>query len=322
MARKPKTMSMQAALQDQAHPNQVVADFLLTEIEKVIVGQRETLRLLLATVLTRGHVLLEDRPGVGKTVLARSLGALFGLEMGRIQGTPDLLPTDITGVHIFNPESQSWDFRAGPVFSPLVLVDELNRATAKAQSALLEAMAEGQVTVDGETMQLPQPFMVIATQNPHGDAGTHRLGAAQLDRFAVQLSLGLPGRDAERAVIMKQAGATQGASVRAVSAPADLPRLFGAVDSVSVDATLINYALDVVEALRDLDPQVWLSVRVSETVVSVAKGFAYMNGRSYVAPEDIQAVALPVVRHRMPAGVDDAAVLGTILAQSVPVHGV
>ena len=299
---------------------QAIADYLLNELSTVVVGQRENLRLLLATVLTGGHVLLEDRPGVGKTVLARSLGGLFGLQLSRVQGTPDVLPTDITGVHVFNPEGRDWEFRSGPIFSPIVLVDELNRATAKAQSALLEAMAERQVTVDGETMLLPSPFVVIATQNPHGDAGTHRLGAAQLDRFAVQLSLGLPGRDAERAIVSGQAGIAKASGIQPVAAAAELPKIFEAAQNTHVSAALIEYALDLISVLRTTDPQVWLSVRVSETLLSLARGLAFMHGRSYVAPEDIQNAVLPVVRHRVPAHFDEGFLRGAIQSVPVPVQ--
>ena len=313
---------MQAVAESVDPQSEPVAERLLGELEHVIVGQRENLRLLLATVLTSGHVLLEDRPGVGKTVLARSLGALFGLELSRIQGTPDLLPTDVTGVHIFNPDSRNWDFRSGPIFAPLVLVDELNRATAKAQSALLEAMAERQITVDGETLRLPGPFIVIATQNPYGDAGTHRLGSAQLDRFSTQLSFGLPDRDAERAVVTGQAGLAKAKAIRPIAAPADLPNLFQAASSVPVATPLIDYALDIVASLRSLDPEVWLSVRVSQTLMRVSRGLAFMNGRTYVAPEDIQTAALPVVRHRIPARIADDMITNAIMSPPVPVHGV
>lgn len=299
---------------------QSVADYLLNSLSTVIVGQRENLRLLLATVLTGGHVLLEDKPGVGKTVLARSLGSLFGLELSRIQGTSDLLPTDVTGVHIFNPELRSWEFRSGPIFAPIVLVDELNRATAKAQSALLEAMAERQVTVEGETMPLPEPFVVIATQNPHGDAGTHRLGTAQLDRFAVQLSLGLPGREAERAILTGEAGTAKAASIEPVASAADLPRIFQTARTTHVSEPLFDYTLEVIAALRSLDSQIWLSVRVAQTTLSLARGLAFMNRRAYVAPEDVRAAVLPVVRHRIQEHFDTGLLQQRVLSVPAPVQ--
>ena len=297
-------------------------DRLIAELERAIVGQTANLRLVLATILSGGHVLLEDRPGVGKTVLARSLGTVLGLNMSRIQGTPDLMPTDITGVHIYQPNTSEWNFRAGPIFSPIVLVDELNRATAKAQSALLEAMSERQVTIEGRTLELPKPFIVIATQNPRGDSGTYRLGAAQVDRFATQVSFGLPNREAERAVMLGQAGSTQSALMKPVLQNGGFEDITAAVAAVDVAEPLIEYALDLIDTLRNLNDSIWLSVRVSETLLRTAKGLAFMSNRSFVTPEDLQLVTPAVVRHRIDPAVTDQQILTAIETPPVPVHGV
>ncbi|MEM8705054.1 MAG: MoxR family ATPase [Actinomycetota bacterium] len=276
---------------------------LRSVIATAITGQDTTLDLVLATLLSGGHLLLEDRPGVGKTILARAIGGALGVPTGRIQGTPDLLPTDVTGVHVFQPDAGQWSFRPGPIFTSVLLVDELNRATPKAQSALLEAMAEGQVTVDGETHGLDPSFMVIATQNPIGEIGTHPLGAAQLDRFAARVSLGLPGRDAERSVVLGDAGASRLDDVVAVVPPGGLASIRGQIDTISLCPSMTDYVLDVVDAVRALDPSFWLSVRVSQTIAQVGRGLAFMHGRDHVAPEDVQAVAGPVMAHRLPLGV-------------------
>ncbi|MEM7093816.1 MAG: MoxR family ATPase [Actinomycetota bacterium] len=300
-------------------PTTPLPELLLGQLESVIVGQREALKTVLATLLSGGHLLLEDRPGVGKTVLARALGAVLGVPMGRIQGTPDLLPTDITGVHVFQPNTGEWSFRAGPIFTPLLLVDELNRATPKAQSALLEAMAEDQVTVDGTTFEVPVPFMVIATQNPLGEAGTHVLGAAQTDRFAAMLRLGLPGMEAERAVLTGRAGKKNLDTIERVLHDGELVQVLNHVRSIHATDEMVDYILQLVERVRALDPSIWLSVRVSETMLSMSRGHAFMSGRDYVAPEDVQAVATAVLAHRLPPAIGRAAAASALSGVPVPV---
>ena len=292
---------------------------ILHELGKVIVGQQHVLELVLATTLTGGHVLLQDRPGVGKTVLAKALGRALGLPVGRIQGTPDLLPTDVTGVHIFQPNTGEWSFRPGPVFTSVLLVDELNRATPKAQSALLEAMAELQVTADGATMALPEPFVVIATQNPLGEAGTYQLGAAQLDRFAVMLELGLPGRTAEEAVLRGNAGARHLDDVQPLCSAESLRSMMEQAANVRACDSIIGYTLDVVEIVREVEPSAWLSVRVTQTLLAVARGLALVRGRDYVAPEDIQEASGPVFSHRLPRSLDLAAIPAIVTTVPVPV---
>lgn len=291
----------------------------IQELEKVIAGQRDHLELVLATMLSQGHVLLEDRPGVGKTVLARALGIILGVPFGRIQGTPDLLPTDVTGVHVFQPNTGEWEFRAGPVFTSLLLVDELNRATPKAQSALLEAMAEGQVTIDGHTYSVGSPFMVIATQNPRGEVGTHALGHAQIDRFATMLQLGLPGRDAERSILAGHAGVGQLGGLKPVLAPGDLTTVFAHVNAVRACESIIEYVLSLIEATRELDPSIWLSVRVAQTLLGVSRGQAFMSRRDYVAPEDVQKSTMAVLAHRLPRSIEHDSVRAALEQVPVPV---
>ena len=294
---------------------------ILAAVEQVIVGQHAPIEVILAALLSGGHVLLEDKPGVGKTILARTIAATLGLEMNRIQGTPDLLPTDVTGIHVFNPADGTWPFRAGPIFSNIVLVDEFNRATPKAQSALLEAMAERQVTVDGVTTALPAPFMVIATQNPMGEAGTYPLVSAQLDRFAVMCRLGLPDLESERQVVAGQAGADRLAAVEPVAAHQEIARLIANTKNVRMSDSMVDYLLLVVSAIRDIDDEIWLSVRVSETIAQVARGHAVVKGREYVAPEDIQAVTPAVLIHRLPRQFDEDVIADIVRSMPVPVSG-
>lgn len=273
---------------------------IVDQLSTVIAGQRDAISVALAAVVGGGHVLLEDRPGVGKTVLARAMARVLGLGFSRIQGTPDLLPTDITGVHIYNPGSTSWDFRPGPIFAHLVLVDELNRATPKAQSALLEAMAEGQATVDGHTMGLPNPFAVIATQNPYREPGTYPLAAAQLDRFAVQIHLGLPGRHVEEQVLAGTVGDTNLGNLMPALSADGLVGLRRTVVATPTAPAVRSYVLDLVDAARGFGDDVWLSVRVPQMILRVAQGLSALNRRGYVTPEDVRAAAGPVLAHRLP----------------------
>ncbi|HUQ64201.1 MAG TPA: MoxR family ATPase [Acidimicrobiales bacterium] len=277
-----------------------MATALVDNVASVVLGKRDQILLVVAGLFAAGHVLVEDVPGVGKTLLAKSLARSIGGTAGRVQGTSDLLPADITGVTIFDRESHTWDFRPGPVFHNVVLFDEINRATPRAQSALLEAMGEGQVTVDGDAHLLPTPFFVIATQNPYGDVGTFPLVEGQADRFAIVLSLGLPGRDAERAVLQGDGGPDTLEELRPVVDGAGLVAAMEEVDRMHVAGAIADYVLDIVEATR-VNPQIQhgASPRAARTLLQVAKAHGVIAGRDYVAPDDVKAVAIPVLAHRL-----------------------
>jgi MoxR-like ATPase len=273
---------------------------LIDQIASVLLGDPTPIRLAVAAFLAGGHVLLEDIPGVGKTLLAKAMARSIGGTFGRVQGTPDLLPSDLTGVSIYEEDTKHWTFRPGPLFHSVVLVDELNRATPRTQSALLEAMAEQQVTVDATTHPMPQPFFVIATQNPHGDLGTFALVAGQRDRFAVSLSLGLPGRSAEMRLLSGRGGEIALDTIHQVADVSQWLALRSAVGSVFVHEQVAAYALDVIDAVRARTGQVQpLSTRSSLMLMRVAKAHALIAGRDHVAPDDVQAIAPAVLSHRI-----------------------
>lgn len=281
-------------------PTATVAKALVDNVSSVVLGKRPEIVLVVAGLLAGGHVLLEDVPGVGKTLLARSLAQSLGGSVARIQGTSDLMPADITGVNVFDPGRQSWEFQPGPVFNNVVLLDEVNRATPRSQAALLEAMAEGQVTIDGFARPLPQPFFVIATQNPYGDVGTFPLSEGQCDRFALLVSLGLPGRDAERAVLRGEGGPDALEKLEAVVSGPDLAAAVAGVDGTHVDPAISEYVLDVVDATRS-SPELdhGASPRAARTFLQVAKAHAVLVGRDFVSPDDVKAVAVAVLAHRL-----------------------
>ncbi|HEX3621672.1 MAG TPA: MoxR family ATPase [Acidimicrobiales bacterium] len=285
-----------------ALPASAVARSLVDSVASVVLGKREEIVLVAAGLLAGGHVLLEDVPGVGKTLLAKSLARSVGGTSGRIQGTADLMPADITGVTVYDRGRGAWDFHPGPIFHNVVLVDEINRATPRAQSALLEAMAENQVTVDGTPHPLPAPFFVIATQNPYGDVGTFPLVEGQSDRFALVVTLGLPGRDAERALLRGDGGPVALDQLEPVVDGDDVLAAMAEVDATYVNAAVADYVLDVVDATRahpDLDHGA--SPRAARILLQVAKAFAVIGGRDFVAPDDVKAVAVPVLAHRLGA---------------------
>jgi MoxR-like ATPase len=291
-------------------------------VSGAVVTDREFLETVLSGALARGHVLLEDVPGTGKTLTARSLANALGLEFTRIQFTPDLLPSDITGSHVYDAATESFSFNRGPVFANVVLADEINRAPPKTQAALLEAMEEGQVSIDGETRQLPDPFFVIATQNPVEQEGTFRLPEAQRDRFAVKAAIGYPDRAGERELVDRRADRT--ATTPAVSqvVPADaLPALQQVPETVSVADGVRDYVVDVGRGTRE-DPRVEVGVspRGTQKLFEVARARAVLRGRDYVAPDDVKAVARPVLVHRIVLtgeanveGVDPADVVADVL---------
>lgn len=284
-----------------AHPATELASRLVSQLGAVVLGNPEALRLTVAAFLAGGHVLLEDVPGVGKTVLAKTVARSIGGTAGRVQGTPDLLPSDLTGVSIYHEESGEWRFQRGPLFNNVVIVDELNRATPRTQAALLEAMAEWQVSVDGVTHPLPDPFLVIATQNPVGDTGTFPLVPGQRDRFSVALSLGLPGRDGERALLRRQGGEEllgRLEPLAPVSAWAEIRASLE--DDVHLHEFVIDYTLDLVDALRRrVGGEQPVSPRASIALAKVARAHAVVDGRTYVAPDDVQRVAGAVLAHRV-----------------------
>lgn len=275
-------------------------DKIETSIAKVIVGKRNTVELLLIALLCDGHVLIEDVPGVGKTMLARSLAVSLGGQFKRLQCTPDLLPNDITGVSIFNQAEQDFEFRPGPLFVNILLVDEINRATPRTQAALLEAMQERQVTMDGTTYPLPKPFMVLATQNPVEFEGTFPLPEAQLDRFMLKVDMGYPDHEEEEEILERLARQHPIETLQTVAAPEEIEALKPLVWDVHVDETVVDYLIRLVEATREHhDLLLGASPRASLALYKAGQALAALNGRDHVLPDDIKALARPVLAHRI-----------------------
>jgi len=273
---------------------------IIAEAGRIILGKERILRLSLACLLARGHLLIEDLPGVGKTTLAHALAALLGLHYQRIQFTSDLLPADILGVSIFDRENQTFQFHPGPVFSQLVLADEINRATPKAQSALLEAMEERQVTVEGESRTLPAPFFVIATQNPAYQIGTFPLPESQLDRFLMRVEIGYPEAQAERALLAGEDRRDLMAQLTPLIGPEQLLEIQDAVKQVFVSEPLLDYCQDLLSFTRR-SPELrhGLSPRAGLALLRAARAWALLDGRNDVIPEDLQAVVPATVAHRL-----------------------
>lgn len=269
-------------------------------IESVIDGKPEAVRLTLTVLLAEGHLLIEDVPGVGKTMLAKALARSLDCSVRRVQFTPDLLPSDVTGVSAYNQDSREFEFKPGPVFANIVVGDEINRASPKTQSALLECMEERQVTVDGVTYELQAPFMVIATQNPVEMEGTYPLPEAQRDRFTARVSMGYPSTDAELEMLETHGSTSPLEELRAVAEADDVRRLIEAVRTVHVSAGLRRYAIDLVAATRT-SPELRLggSPRSTLHLVRAARAYAALDERDYVVPDDLQELAVPVLAHRL-----------------------
>ncbi|ARN49013.1 AAA family ATPase [Pseudomonas aeruginosa] len=272
----------------------------LKAVDEILLGKDRQVRLALACLLARGHLLIEDLPGMGKTTLSHALARVLGLSFQRIQFTSDLLPGDILGTSVFDKDSGQFIFHPGPIFAELVLADEINRATPKSQSALLEAMEEGQVTIEGATRPLPEPFFVIATQNPASQGGTFSLPESQLDRFLMRLSLGYPGRAAERSLLLGEARRDLLPRLEPLLDHAALAAFQAEVPKVRASDALVDYVLRLVEATRTQPAfALGLSPRGSLALLAAARAWALLAGRDYVIPEDVQAVLPAVAGHRL-----------------------
>ena len=304
------------------HSKQI--DHVIQQISQVILGKERQIRLAVACLLARGHLLIEDIPGVGKTTLAHTLAAVLGLQFQRIQFTSDLLPADILGVSIYERDNSRFRFHPGPIFSQVILADEVNRATPKTQSALLEAMEEHQVTAEGETRPLPEPFFVIATQNPSNQIGTFPLPESQLDRFLMRIQLGYPDGAAERALLQGVDRRDLLPKLTAALQPAELSALQAAARAVHVSSALLDYLQALVDySRRSPDFVSGLSPRAALAMLAAARAWALMEGRNQVLPEDLQAILPGVVGHRLFVARDSTRVNGNAvsdqLIEAVPV---
>ena len=303
-----------------------LADRMTAETEKIIYGKREQIRLFIVAILAQGHVLLEDLPGVGKTTLIKTVAAISGCGSKRIQFVPDLLPADIVGMNIYDRNSGEFRRMPGPVFTNLLLADEINRAVPRTQSALLEAMEERQVTIDGESSKLPDPFVVMATQNPVESESTFRLPAAQMDRFLIRLSMGYPTPQEERDLLYSLGDSIPMERLEVVTSPEELKQAREVIANVTVAKSVAEYLVAVVTATRT-DPMVRMgaSPRASRALFRAAKAWAAMEGRDFVTPDDIQTLAKPVLAHRLLvtneariSGITAEQIIASILA-AVPV---
>jgi MoxR-like ATPase len=273
------------------------------EIGKVLVGQQEMVDMLLVSILSNGHVLLEGVPGVAKTLTAKLLAKVIKADFSRIQFTPDLMPSDVLGTSIFNQKKTEFEFKPGPIFSNIILIDEINRAPAKTQAALFEVMEERQVTVDGETRKMTEPYFVVATQNPIEQEGTYRLPEAQLDRFLFKLTVGYPSIDQEMDILInhhEQKVAVDLETVQPVLSPSDIAEFKKVVSQVHVEQEVLKYIAEIVAATRKhVSLILGASPRASVSILVASKAFAAMNGRDFVTPEDVKFIAVPVMRHRV-----------------------
>lgn len=279
---------------------QEVVQRILSSVESAVLGKPLTVRLCTVALLAGGHILLEDAPGLGKTSLARALAKTLGCRFVRMQFTPDLLPSDILGASVYRPASGEFEFRQGPIFTNILLADEINRTTPRNQSALLEAMSERQVSVDGITYPLPTPFLVLATQNPYEFEGTYPLPENQLDRFMMCLSLGYPDRKAELEILNRHRNGQPVDSLTPVTSAEEVQEMQKQVQAVKVDSSLSEYMLEIAERTRN-HPELTLgiSTRGALTLYRAAQSMAYLQGRNYMIPDDIKQTAVPVLAHRL-----------------------
>ncbi|WP_413375237.1 AAA family ATPase [Alkalihalobacillus sp. 1P02AB] len=279
---------------------QTLAQSLKENVQKVIVGKDEVLDLLLVGLFSSSHVLLDDVPGTGKTLLAKAISRSLGVQFKRIQFTPDLLPTDLTGIQFFNQKSGEFEFRAGPLFTNLLLADEINRATPRTQSSLLECMEERQVTIDGETHPLNRPFMVIATQNPVESQGTFPLPEAQLDRFLLKISMGYPSKEDGISILKRFKESNPLDSLQAVASQEDIIKAQDIYSDVYVSDELLSYIMEIVEKTRNHpDIELGVSPRGSQALLKAVQVYAILQGRDYVEPDDIKKLCKPVLSHRI-----------------------
>ncbi|MEM2394808.1 MAG: MoxR family ATPase [Candidatus Bathyarchaeia archaeon] len=274
---------------------------VINEVSKLIVGKEEVLKMVMLGILSNGHILFEDYPGLAKTMIAKSFAMCLGCDFKRVQFTPDLLPADITGTYVFNPKTGDFTFKEGPIFTNILLADEINRAPPKTQSALLEAMQEKQVTIDGVTHSLKEPFMVMATQNPIELEGTYPLPEAQLDRFIMKIRVGYPSAEHEAEILRRRLlRKSDDINVNQVADPSTVVRLQKAVEQVYVDDDILRYIAEIVQATRRHPKvEVGASPRGSLAILKLARAHAIYNSRDYVTPDDVKSVAVPALCHRI-----------------------
>ena len=294
-----------AARMPDSRPSLELLDQLVREVGTVFHGKEDVVRMALAALLARGHILFEDVPGVGKTTLSHALAKALGLGFRRVQFTSDLLPSDVLGVSVYNPQTTSFEVRRGPIFTNVVVADEINRAPPRTQSGLLEAMQDGSVTIDDETFSLPSPFLVMATQNPLEHHGTYPLPESQLDRFLMRITIGYPDDDAERRILTESATLEPVVDrLRAVLTPNDVVDLQSRVEHVEVDPAILDYLMAIVERSRTTTRlRMGVSPRGNIAVFRAARAYALTHGRTYLVPDDIRDLVVPCLAHRiLPAG--------------------